>query len=673
MSEKDILKEYGNVLLDPAYIIDDPPPIISVSPKIDIALGGGVPEGSLFILTGPEKVGKDQPLNATVYTPSGPKKMGDLTPGSLVCSPTHNRPAKVLQIFPQGEQDVYQVYFSDGTTAECGLNHLWEVYKDGYWAGKKVVPLKEILQDTLTRKNGDYLHYKYSIDIHPCEFDSRDTLLCPYLMGALLGDGGLRRSIHITNTDQEVLDRIYKVLEPEYYLKSTQDPITFRITNGPGKDEKGSNNFYIDCLKEYNLHGLNSKNKFIPDDYKYNSTKKRIALVQGLMDTDGTVDKNGRVSFTSASYQLAYDLAQVVRSLGYKVKIKSRYTKCNGKKFKSFRVYISGINLKRLFSLTRKVNRCKERLSQFRKSIHKIEKIGREPTQCIKLDTEDGLYFTDSYNITHNTVTALQFCKNAQQIKLESGDDRKVYYANVEGRIKKRDLEGIKDLNLDKDHFSIIGSTKGHILSGESYLGILDKVIHNEPHSVCVIDSFSALASEAELVSDITDIQVAAMNRSLSKFTRKFANVLPINRVTLVGITHLMANIKKFGAGKSKIEKSGNALKYAQDVKLWASHKKPIMQGETQIGQEVFWAVENSAIGPPGQKVSSMIKYGHGIWNEMEIISLAKDFGVIEGKSWLTFPNGEKYQGAANAAKYLEETPEAYADIKQQIFEMIGL
>jgi RecA/RadA recombinase len=163
------------------------------------------------------------------------------------------------------------------------------------------------------------------------------------------------------------------------------------------------------------------------------------------------------------------------------------------------------------------------------------------------------------------------------------------------------------------------------------------------------------------------------MNRYLSKFTRRFANVLPINRVTLVGITHLMANINKFGAGKSKVEKSGNALKYAQDVKLWATHKKAIMQGETQIGQEVFWVVENSAIGAPGQKVSSIIKYGRGIWNEYELAQLAKDFGVVEGKTWMKLPNGEKVQGMSNFATYLENNPEYYDELRQQIFEMIGL
>ena len=163
------------------------------------------------------------------------------------------------------------------------------------------------------------------------------------------------------------------------------------------------------------------------------------------------------------------------------------------------------------------------------------------------------------------------------------------------------------------------------------------------------------------------------MNRYLAKFTRRFANVLPINRVTLVGITHLMANIQKFGAGKSKVEKSGSALKYAQDVKLWATHKQPLMQGETQIGQKVNWVVENSAIGAPGQKVTSIIKYGHGIWNEYELAELAKDYGLVEGKTWLTLPNGEKVQGMSNFATYLENNPEYYDELRQQVFEMVGM
>ena len=266
------------------------------------------------------------------------------------------------------------------------------------------------------------------------------------------------------------------------------------------------------------------------------------------------------------------------------------------------------------------------------------------------------------------TVTALAFCANAQR------DKRAVYYGNIEGRLRKRDLEGIEGLNMDTDLLKIIGSTQGNILSAEKYLSIFDQLIHTEPDSVCVIDSFSALASEAELTGDLSDTQVMSVQKVLAKFCRRISNVLPINKVTVVGITHLMANINKFGRGKTKVEKSGTALKYQVDVKLHATHTTPIMQGDTQIGQSVHWQVITSAIGAPGQKVTSHIKYGRGIWKEMELSDLLIDFGtVVKSGAWLTLPNGEKLQGKNNLAKYLEDNPKEYLSFQNQIFEMVGI
>ena len=158
---------------------------------------------------------------------------------------------------------------------------------------------------------------------------------------------------------------------------------------------------------------------------------------------------------------------------------------------------------------------------------------------------EGSLFIMTGPEKVGKTVHALQFAKNSQDVQVPKDEARKVWYANIEGRLKKRDIEGILGLDYSTDKFEIVGSTKGNILSGEKYLGILDNIIHSKPHSVAIVDSFSALCSEAELTSNIEDQQVAAMNRFIAKFTRRFANVLPINRVTLVGITHLMANINK--------------------------------------------------------------------------------------------------------------------------------
>ena len=239
---------------------------------------------------------------------------------------------------------------------------------------------------------------------------------------------------------------------------------------------------------------------------------------------------------------------------------------------------------------------------------------------------------------------------------------------------KKRDLQGITGLSLEPEKMQIIGSTEGNILSAEKYLSIIDNIVHTQPGSLAIVDSFSALSSESELTGNLADVQVMSVQKVLAKFCRRISNVLPINRVTVVGITHLMANVNRFGRGKTKVEKSGSALKYQVDVKLHASHSTPLMQGDTQIGQTIHWQIVTSAIGPPGQKVESHIRYGKGIWKEMELADLMIDFGLIsKAGAWLKLPNGEKIQGKVNLAKYLEQHPEEYQVFLNEVMSMVGI
>ena len=322
----------------------------------------------------------------------------------------------------------------------------------------------------------------------------------------------------------------------------------------------------------------------------------------------------------------------------------------------------------------------KDIIKEYGDVLHDASSITEKPLEVIsvgpKLDMalgggvpEGSLFIMTGPEKVGKTVTALSFCANAQKHY-----EREVYYANIEGRLKKRDLQGITDLSLDPELMQIIGSTEGNILSAEKYLSIVDNIVHTKPGAVTVVDSFSALSSESELTGNLEDVQVMSVQKILAKFCRRISNVLPINRVTVVGITHLMANVQRFGRGKTKIEKSGSALKYQVDVKLHATHSVPLMQGDTQIGQTIHWQIVTSAIGPPGQKVESHIRYGKGIWKEMEIADLLIDFGLItKAGAWLKLPNGEKIQGKVKLAQYLEENPDQYEIFRNEVFSMVGL
>jgi recombination protein RecA len=277
------------------------------------------------------------------------------------------------------------------------------------------------------------------------------------------------------------------------------------------------------------------------------------------------------------------------------------------------------------------------------------------------------------------TTTSLDFAATAQKPEYNGiKGPRQVYYLNIEGRLKKRDLEGIAGLDLER--FQIIGSQTGKILHAEEYLQIAERIINEEPESILIIDSYSALCTEAEITSDMDKMQRADGAKLLAKFCRKVANVIPVNRNVVIGITHLMGN-PGYGNAEWK-EKSGQAIAYQTDVKLRAKFHKPwnigTQNNETQIGQEIEWTAQCSAIGPPGGNITSYIRYGEGIDKAMELATLGSDMGLIsKSGSWytLTFLTEEKQklQGLEKVRQYLVENKEAYDKLYQEIKATMGL
>ena len=275
------------------------------------------------------------------------------------------------------------------------------------------------------------------------------------------------------------------------------------------------------------------------------------------------------------------------------------------------------------------------------------------------------------------TTTSLSIAATAQQEQYQGNlaKPRHVYYLNIEGRLKKRDIEGIVGLNLDR--FTLIGSAQGKILHAEEYLQIAEQIINQEPGSVIIIDSYSALCTEAEITSDMNKMQRADGAKLLAKFCRKVANVIPVNRNIVIGITHLMGNPTGYGAEFK--EKSGQSIAYQTDIKLRAKKFTPWVLGKenTQIGQEVEWQVICSALGPPGATTTSYIRYGEGIDKYMELFNLAVDVGLInKGGAWYTFTtvnDSPKFQGGEKAREYLIENPEIYNNLLAQIKEALGL
>lgn len=234
------------------------------------------------------------------------------------------------------------------------------------------------------------------------------------------------------------------------------------------------------------------------------------------------------------------------------------------------------------------------------------------------------------------TITALQIAANAQQMY-----DKPIFIGNVEHRIGKKELNGIH--NLDSSQVEVIQSTPGHILSAQKFLQEFINIIKGVPGCVLIIDSSSALCSEKEMENEITAQARADGPKLLATFCRQMASVVPVQDVTLIIVQHLIANTS--GYGSPFYEDGGRKIQYQADIKLRCTGFGKWTQDNKQIGQTPRWEVKTSALGGPGSKFESYIRYGYGIDDTKELVTIAEDAGLIsKGGAWYTWGD-EKVQG----------------------------
>jgi len=277
------------------------------------------------------------------------------------------------------------------------------------------------------------------------------------------------------------------------------------------------------------------------------------------------------------------------------------------------------------------------------------------------------------------TTGCLHFAGMAQRPEYDhpKHGPRHVFFHNVEMRLKDRDLEGIQHLITDGTRFTSIESKPGNILTAEKHARIFERLVHQVPGAIFVFDSFSALCTETRLNSELGNKFRDNQGSILSDMLIRTQPVILMNDAIVLGVTHIVANTSGFGSNKS--ETAGVKIQYHSDIKLRATHRTAWKVGGTkekdgtQVGQHVHWNCDWSAIGPPGTKCESLLRYGYGIDKESEMIEVCSDLGLInKAGSWLTFPDGTKVQGLENAREVLAADPELYSDLNKQFREMMG-
>ena len=349
-------------------------------------------EYGLLLVSVTQGIGKEQPLDAKILTPTGWSTMGDMRVGKVITG-ADGRHQAVIGVYPQGVKSVYKVTFSDGTSVECGLDHNWKVrvgnsVSEPRWSVKTTRELMAAKCD-------------YRIPIaSPVLMKVAELPIEPYLLGALIGDGylcGPGVAISIPEDKAEVLEKCKTLLSNEYVFEETHPDAPAPQHYIRLKEKQRNPNKQFKAKMAALGLDVKSGERFIPEAYKLSSIYQRTELLRGLMDTDGT-STNGRTHFSSSSERLARDVCDIVRSLGG-VAYLARY---EGTTSDEWRVNVR-TNFAP-FSLPRKLARWKPATKEYGNRIVSIEYAGEKEQQCISVSSPDHCYVTDNYKVTHNTT-----------------------------------------------------------------------------------------------------------------------------------------------------------------------------------------------------------------------------------------------------------------------------
>ena len=365
-------------------------------------------------------------------------------------------PTRVTAVIDKGLQDVYELTFKDGRKIQCSEDHIWTVRKlsETFWHERTV---REILEEGLYEPGGQSdKRLKFYIPMNRyVEYPEQDLPIDPYVVGSFLGDGCCTlKPLTFSSADEESVQEIARIIGAVPKKVKHGYSWTFAVAD---EDEKQAQKEWL--VSDGGRHHVGKVDNFqtcyffrdipemmvlthekkIPEQYKYGSVEQRIALIQGLFDTDGSfvVDsrqpKKGPVSINTVSKQLADDIREVLFSLGISnsLTLSDRTGEVHyvrGKKYVrnsvEYRINVNCDNdLKPyLFRLSRKVERAQaaadyiKRKNQEHVGIVSIEKLNEQkPMTCIAVDMPDGLFLGGKdYVVCHNTFLSKAVAHEAE-------------------------------------------------------------------------------------------------------------------------------------------------------------------------------------------------------------------------------------------------------------------
>lgn len=356
----------------------------------------------------PRQSGKDLALDTEILTPSGFKPIKDIHPGDYVFGEDGLPTLVIDESIIFNNHEMYKVSFDDNTHLIASDTHQWTVCNRKRSHKQYTLTTNEILQSRWKRKNSrGYDEYTYYIpNTQPVEFPSKTLHIDPYLLGCWLGDGSSyipNFTCHKAHAGHFIKNGLQLERIP-YKGQETDNAPTYRI-----------NNLTQDDLRKYGLlqRVKETKTKRIPGEYLTASISDRVALLQGLMDTDGFINSRGveaAIQLTNKNELLISDIEQLLWTLGLKPS-KRVYNQTNSTRL-SFIVGRSSFDLFRIpHKLNRQLPNMKKKRYSTSRTITNIEYVGNSiPSKCISVSNKSHLYLAGKALVpTHNSETSCAY------------------------------------------------------------------------------------------------------------------------------------------------------------------------------------------------------------------------------------------------------------------------
>jgi hypothetical protein len=307
-----------------------------------------------------------------VLTQAGWKKHGDLQVGDSVYTPKGL--SKVIATNQYSDSRCMKVRFRGNQEIVCGSAHSWKVmkYNSKRAKGEKRVGWESVHNQTFQLMSN---HKHPYIPVTGYSSLPVDLPIAPYTLGAWLGDGD-NSCGRVCGPDEEVFESIRK---DGYELSDSHCP-----SRAPFQT-RTVYNLVKDLRKQNLLH-----NKHIPPIYFTASVNQRLALLQGLMDTDGNMSKmhgNG-ATFVQKGERLSLDVLALANSLGFRAGI------CKTELAHYISFSISSKDLVP-FRVQRKIDNIKKLKSQKQSKnwyVQSVEEHKTVLTNSIQIEDPEGIY-----------------------------------------------------------------------------------------------------------------------------------------------------------------------------------------------------------------------------------------------------------------------------------------